>query len=261
MKKILSAINKKLSVFYIMAAILVLWEVAPRVGWVNKFFLPSFSTVIAQAWKVTLPLLLFDIFISLERIFIVLAIAVVIAIPLGFILAGALPKVARFLNSLMSFLSQIPPFILFPIFVVVFGVGERGIYTVIIWSIFWPVLFTTIEGTKQIDPLLIKCAKSMNTNKIQMFFKVIIPGTFPSIMTGTRAGMTMGFMMLIGAESLGTSAGLGFMVTNSQQMAIVPRIYLAALLVALVGLAVNYLFEWIEKRVVVWKHNGHKGLI
>jgi NitT/TauT family transport system permease protein len=261
MKKFLSALNKKLSAFYILAAIVVLWEIAPRVGWVNKAFLPPFSRVLTEAWGVPLSLLLFDILVSLERIFIGFAIAALIAVPLGFILAGAFPKAAKFLNSLMSFLSQIPPFILFPVFVVVFGVGLRGVYTVIIWSVFWPILFTTINGIKHIDPMLVKCARSMNINKAALFSKVVIPGALPSIMTGARAGMTMGFMMLIGAESLGASSGLGYLVTRSQQMALVPRIFLAALLVAIVGLAVNYLFEWLEKRIVVWKDTGRQELI
>jgi NitT/TauT family transport system permease protein len=59
--------------------------------------------------------------------------------------------------------------------------------------------------------------------------------------------------MLIGAESLGADSGLGWLIRNSQSMGFVPRIYLAVILVAILGLAVNYFLEWLEESIIVWK--------
>jgi len=256
LKKFLVALHIKARGLYLIIALFILWEIAPRVGWVNPHFLPPFSQIIVAAGQLTIYQIILDTAVSLKRILIGFSAAILIAVPLGFIMAGALPKVPKFLNSLMMFLAQIPPFILFPVFVVVFGVGEGGIYTVILWSAVWPILFTTMVGVGQVDPLLIKCARSMGADTIDIFFKVVIPEAFPSIMTGLRSGMTMCFMMLIGAETLGADSGLGWLISNAQKMGLVPRIYLAALLVAVVGLMINYLFEWLENEIIIWKEQA-----
>jgi NitT/TauT family transport system permease protein len=253
MLKLISKINDKLLSVYIFIAFFILWEVAPSVGWANPNFLPPFSQIIAAAQEVTVLQILIDTSVSLKRIIVGFILAIVLALPVGFILGGAIPRLSRFLNYLMNFLAQIPPFILFPVFVVIFGIGEKGIYAVILWSAFWPLMFTTIAGVQQVDPVLIKSARSMGAGNLTIFFKVVVPGAMASIMTGMRTGMTMSFMMLIGAETLGADSGLGWLIHNSQNMGFIPRTYLAAILVALLGLAINYLFQWLEENIIIWR--------
>ncbi len=253
MFKTLAKINKKLLSIYLLIAFIGLWEVGPRIGWANPNFLPPFSQIITAAKQITLWQLLIETVMSLRRIVLGFAFASLLALPVGFILGGAFPRLAKFLHSLLNFLAQIPAFILFPVFVVVFGVGEKGIFVVILWAAFWPIMFTTMAGVKQVDPLLIRSAKSMGANNITIFWKVVIPGALASILTGMRTGMTISFMMLIGAETMGANAGLGWLIHNSTNMGFIPRIYLAVVLIAVLGLAVNYLLEWLETRIIVWK--------
>lgn len=261
LKKILLAIHQKIISVYIIIAFFVLWEVLPSVGLVDSLFFPPFSKVVAESFNLGWGSILTDIVTSLRRVIIGFFVATAVALPFGFILAGALPRLARLFNPLMVFLSQIPPFILFPVFVIIFGIGEGGIFTVIFWSAVWPVLFNTIAGTQLVDPVLIKCARSMNSNPATIFFKVILPGALPSIMTGLRSGMTFCFMMLIGAETMGASSGLGWRINMAQRMAVIPRIYLTVLIAAIVGLAVNYLIEWFERNTIIWKEEADQGMI
>lgn len=259
MKNLLAAFHNRAKSFYIISGFLLLWQIIPSTGAVNPHFIPPLSTVLAEAPKLGLASIAIDISISLERVILGFLLALVVALPLGFMFAGAFPRFAKFLYPLMSFLSQIPPFILFPVFVVIFGIGDGGIYTVIFWSAFWPILFSAIAGTRQVDPLLVKSARSMGANPAQVFYKIIIPGALSSIMTGARTAMTICFMMLIGAETMGANSGLGWLINQSQRMGMIPRIYLAVLLVAILGLAINYLFEWLERNIIVWKENDRKG--
>lgn len=252
-KKVLIAINDKLMGFYLIFLVLIIWEIVPRTGLVSSVFVPPFSRVVQAGIDLTLANILLYISISLKRVFVGFALSSILALPVGFILAGAFPKVAGFIRPLTVFLSQIPPFILFPIFVIIIGVGEGGIYTVIFWSSFWPILFTTIAGIQGVDPLLVRCARAMNVNRFQVFYKVLLPGAFPTIMTGIRTGLTMSFFMLIGAESMGADSGLGWLIHNAQSMGFIPRIYLGAILVAGVGLALNYFLEALERNIVDWK--------
>ncbi|MDF2935754.1 MAG: binding-protein-dependent transport system inner rane component, partial [Paenibacillaceae bacterium] len=131
MGRTLNLVHNKLLSWYLFLLLLLIWELAPRLGWVSPIFVPPFSEVIRVGLDMTVIKMIIYITISLKRVFIGFLLAAVLALPVGFILAGALPAVARFLKPLTVFLSQIPPFILFPIFVVVAGVGEGGIYTVI----------------------------------------------------------------------------------------------------------------------------------
>lgn len=261
LKKVLLAIHQKIISVYVIVAVFILWQALPSAGLVNSHFFPPFSEVVAESFNLGWGNIITDIVTSLRRVIIGFFVATAVALPFGFILAGALPRLARLLNPLMVFLSQIPPFILFPVFVIIFGIGEGGIFTVIFWSSVWPVLFSTITGTQLVDPVLVKCARSMNSNPAIIFFKVILPGALPSIMTGLRSGMTFCFMMLIGAETMGASSGLGWQINMAQRMAVVPRIYLAALIAAIVGLAINYLIEWFERNTIVWKEDADQGMI
>jgi len=251
--KIISAINKRLISLYIIIAFFILWEVAPRIGLADPQFMPPLSHVLASAKQVTILAIILDTAVSLKRIIIGFTLSTVLAVPIGFLLGGAFPWLAKFFKPLLNFLSQIPAFILFPVFVIIFGIGEKGIYTVILWAAFWPIMFTTIVGVQNVDPLLIKSAKSMGSNNLTIFFKVIIPAALESIIIGMKTGMSMAFMMLIGAESLGADSGLGWLIHNAQSMGFVPRIYLAVILVAVLGLVVNYVFQWIEESIIIWK--------
>lgn len=253
MIQFLRQVNSKLMSLYLFILLILVWEIVPRTGLVSPVFVPPFSRIVQVGIDLSLTKILLYISVSLKRVFVGFLISTALALPVGFILAGALPAVARFIRPLTVFLSQIPPFILFPIFVIIIGVGEGGIYTVIFWSSFWPILFTTIAGIQNVDPLLVRCARAMSAGRVQIFFKVVLPAAFPAIMTGIRSGLTMSFLMLIGAESMGADSGLGWLIHNAQSMGFVPRIYLGAILVAGVGLALNYLLEALEKSIVDWK--------
>jgi NitT/TauT family transport system permease protein len=253
MKKAAKAINKRLMGTYLIIAFVALWQILPSVGLMNSTFVPPFSTVLADGAKLGLAKILIHICISLKRVLVGFAVSAVIALPLGFVLGGGIPKVARFLWSLIAFLQQIPPYILYPVFLLVFGPGENGIYLVIFWSVFFPILFTTMQGVNEVDAKLVKAARAMSCNGFLVFIKVVLPATFPSILRAVRTGLSMAFLMLIGAESLGADSGLGWMINNAQKLGWISRIYLGALIVCIVGFAVNYGLGVVERVFIDWK--------
>jgi NitT/TauT family transport system permease protein len=259
LRRLLSAVNDRLAGLYLLVIFFIAWQVLPSIGLVNPVYFPPLSTVLEAGYNLGLAVILSDIGHSLLRVLIGFGLAVICALPMGFVLAGAVPRLAKFLNPLMAFLSQIPPFILLPVFVLMFKVGEGSICAVIFWAAFWPVLFSTMLGIGTVDPLLVKSARSMGADTFTIFTDVVIPGALPTIMTGLRYGMTFTFMMLIGAESLGSFTGMGYELIVAQRRAQVPNVYLMVLVIAVVGIAVNYLFEALEKRFVVWRRDGDEG--
>jgi NitT/TauT family transport system permease protein len=117
----------------------------------------------------------------------------------------------------------------------------------------WAILLNTIAGVKNIDPLLIKSAKSMGTSPLKLFVKVIIPASIPSIFIGIRLSATTSILILIAAEMIGASAGLGFLLYDAEVKYQIPRMYASIITMSMLGLIVNYSLVAVEKRVTRWK--------
>ena len=257
MKQWLVRINDRLLDIYGIAGFLLLWEAAPRLGWADPQFIPPLSRVLLAGSQLALSGELFvHSAASLQRTLIGLLLAVVLAVPLGFILGGLFPALARFFQPLLEVLGQLNAFSLFPIFILFFGIGEIAKISIIFWSSIWPVLFTTIAGVQQVDPLYIKSARSMGSDRSTIFFKVILPGAAPSIFTGIRMGSSVAFLMLIAAEMIGASAGLGWLVHNASMNSVMARLFAATITIALLGMGLNYIIHWLESTIVTWKQQA-----
>lgn len=238
----------------------VLWELLPRIGVIDAQFIPPLSVVIGALW--TLATVGGGLFIhvaaSLQRIFIGLGMAIGIGIPLGFLLGGVFPALSRQLRPLLRILGQINGFSLFPIFILFFGIGEGAKVSIIFWSSIWPLLFTTIAGIKQLDPLYVKSARSMGASRFTIFTEVILPGAAPVIFTGIRTGATHAFLMLMAAEVIGASAGLGWLIHNSAVNNIIPRLFAGVISIAVLGALLTYAIDFLEENLLDWKPTANK---
>ncbi|MBJ6724321.1 ABC transporter permease [Geomesophilobacter sediminis] len=251
------SVNDRLLDWYGIVFLVVLWELGPRQGWIDSQFFPPPSAIVAEALKMAQHgELLIQITSSLKRLLQGLLAALAFGIPLGFLLGGWFPRLTTFLRPLLRLLGQINAFSLFPLFVLFFGIGELAKFAVIFWSCLWPILFTTIAGVQEVDPLFVKVARSMGGGRTTLFVKVLFPGALPSIFTGIRLGATTAFLMLIAAEMIGASAGLGWLVHNSSVNYVIPRLYLAASIIAFLGMGMNSLLHFWEGRVVRWKQTA-----
>lgn len=250
----LAALNDWLLDWYGLAALLLLWELAPRLGWLDPQFFPPPTAIVAEGVSMAQKGELFiQITSSLQRTLLGLSAALAVGLPLGFVLGGWFPRLTHFLRPLLRLLGQINAFSLFPLFVLFFGIGELAKFSIIFWSCLWPVLFTTIAGVQGVDPLLVKVARSMGSGRLTLFVRVLFPGALLSIFTGIRLGATVAFLMLIAAEMIGANAGLGWLVHNASVNYLIPRLYLAAALIAVLGMGLNYLIHFVEGRVIRWK--------
>ncbi|MDR3171532.1 MAG: ABC transporter permease [Treponema sp.] len=233
---------------------LVLWEIAPQIGLVDRTFIPTLSEIFSMMWKLLYEgKLLIHIVVSLRRAALGFFIAILIALPLGFMLGGWFKRFEEYLNPLLTVLSKINPFSMFPIFILFFGIGELTKVVIILWVCVWPILFGTINGVRSIDPVLVKAALAMGTSKLSLFWKVVLPGASPSIFAGIKQGAGSSFFMLIAAEMIGSTAGLGFIVLNAQINFQIPRLFVAVVIIAILGLLINYLIETVEKKALSWK--------
>lgn len=237
---------------------LVLWEIFPRIGVFNSQFIPPFSKVLGQIYILWFNNALFtNVMVSLWRVILGLLIGAVIAIPLGLLLGGWLSDISDLFDPLFRILGQVNPFSLFPVFILIFGMGETTKLAVVAWVCIWPILYNTILGAKSADKLLIKAARSMNITNWQLFKKVLLPSAEPSIFAGLRVGAEMSFFMLIAAEMISSNAGLGWLFHNSAMNNQIPRMYLAGLFIVAFGVALNRFLIYLQNKLFFWKEREH----
>lgn len=237
----------------LLALFFLLWEVAPRLGWLNALFFPPLSEVMVAWWAMLLDgTLTANIGISLQRAFIGFGLAVIVAIPLGFLM-GRYSTFEKVSDLLVQTLRNTSQFALLPVFILLLGIGEESKIAITFYSSIFFLLINTISGVKSVDPLLLKAARSMGTSDMDLFRKVILPSSIPHIVAGARLAVKASIFAVIGAEMLAAKSGLGYLIQQSQLMMETADMYAGILTMTIIGLFVNYLLVWFERWATSWK--------
>ncbi|CAN7186851.1 ABC transporter permease [Rhizobium sp. LjRoot254] len=238
--------------YALLVGFLVLWQVAPALGWTNPAVLPPLDQIVTALFKgVFGGPLLGDIAISLQRAGIAFGTAVVIGVPLG-LLMGQMRGVERSLDPILQLFRQTSALALYPVFILLLGLGETSKVFVIFWATLFPVLLATTGGVKQVDGKLIEMARVYGANRLTVFRRVVLPGALPSIFVGLRLSATTSLLLLIAAEMIGANKGVGFQVMNAQYNFQIPLMFAAILLLAGLGLTANYALVTLQKRLCRW---------
>ncbi|MBJ6724358.1 ABC transporter permease [Geomesophilobacter sediminis] len=235
------------------AAFLLVWELLPRLGLIDPFLLPPFSGVIRALTRLALSGEIFGhVASSLRRSVAGFSIATAVGIPLG-VLMGWFKRFEKVVDPLLQVFRNTSILALFPVFILIFGLGELSKVAIIFWGTVWPTLLNTIAGVKNADPLLIKSARSMGVSQFTLFWRVIIPAALPSILTGIRLSAANAVLILVAAEMLGANSGLGFMIFYNEQAYAIPEMYAGIVSISFLGWLVNWLLVLLERRVTGWK--------
>ena len=234
-------------------AFLLLWELAPRLGWVDPVFLPPFSTV-AQTFVhlVADGTLLTQAATSLVRAGTGFALALVVAVPLGLVI-GYYARAAQYLSPFFEIFRNTAALALLPVFILVLGIGETSKIAIVVFACFFPLLLSAITGVRTVDPLLVRSARSLGIGRVALFVKVVLPSAVPTIFTGIRMAATSSILVLIAAEMVGARAGLGFYITYTQFNFQIPEMYAGIIAISLVGVTINAVAVAVERRLSRWR--------
>ncbi|WP_234685041.1 ABC transporter permease [Bradyrhizobium monzae] len=237
----------------LLIALLLLWEAAPRLGLIDAVFLPPFSEVIAAGWQLAQTgELCDDVSASLLRALSGFLISVALIVPLG-LAVGRSARLGNLLNQFIEICRNTAPLALLPVFILLLGIGEMSKITMVVYSCAWPLLLNTIAAVKQVDPLLIKSARTMGATPPQLFRKVILPAALPTIFVGIRLASASAMLVLVASEMVGAKAGLGYLIINSQYSFLIPQMYFGILSITVIGLACNAVLQALEQRFMRWK--------
>ncbi|RUT29592.1 ABC transporter permease [Paenibacillus zeisoli] len=237
----------------VIIAFMVLWEVAPRLGWTNATFLPPLSEVLSTWWSLLLSGDLAEhMEVSLVRSIGGFALALVVSVPLGLAI-GWWKSVAQYLNPLLELFRNTAVLALLPVFIMLLGLGETSKIAIIFYACVFPLLLNTISGVRNVDPLLIRSARSMGLSPVQLFRKVVLPASVPTIFVGIRQAGSASILVLVAAEMAGAKSGLGYFIQYTQFSFQITEMYAGIITISIFGVILNYALVTLEKKLTAWK--------
>jgi len=176
---------------------------------------------------------------TLYRVLFGFALAVMVGLPLGILMARFKP-VENFFLPLVSALMPIPSFSLVPLFMLWFGIGNLTTILIVFYAATFPMLFNTWTGVRSVNPLWLRAAGAMGADERRLFWKVIIPGASPFIITGMRQAFLRSWIAVVGAEMIAASDwGLGWVIFDAKEF-LQTDVMMASLIV--IG-AIGFVFE------------------
>lgn len=231
----------------------LIWQFASQFSLVDPSVIPPFTTVVAAMVHGFVDGSLFNnMLVSLRRSGIAFSIAVALAIPLGLFM-GSFRRFEDVVDSLLQLFRQTSALAIYPIFILLLGLGETSKVMLICWAAFFPILLNTISGVKLVDRRLIEMARVFGASRADIFKRVVLPAATPAIFVGLRLSATISLLLLVAAEMIGASRGLGFMIINSQYNFRIPTMFAAIVLLALIGLVVNYVLLVLQRWFCRWE--------
>ena len=193
-KDMLALSRNVASRYGLLVAFAVLWQISPSLGWTNPAVLPPLDMIIAALWNgVTTGTFAHDIAVSLQRAGIAFGAAVGLGIPLGLFM-GQVRIIERSLDPILQLFRQTSALALYPVFILLLGLGETSKVFVIFWATLFPILLATIGGVKQVDAKLVEMARVYGAKRLTVFRRVVLPWS----MTGVLSGALVVFVPTVG---------------------------------------------------------------
>lgn len=231
---------------------LAIWEVAARAGKVSILFFPAPSTIFSTLFELTVSGKIFEATAAtLSRLVIGFIIGSVPGLILGLTM-GWLPRVRAIADPIIAALHPIPKIAIFPLIMIIFGIGEASKIVAIAISAFFPVLINSMAGVRQINPVYFEVTKNYGANPWKIFTRVILPGSLPLVLTGARLAINIAMVIGIAVELSAAKEGLGVMVWFSWQTLRTEELYASLIIIGLLGFGINQILQHLSHRLAPW---------
>jgi ABC-type nitrate/sulfonate/bicarbonate transport system permease component len=237
------------------------WELIPRLGIINERFLPPASEVIvALVRDFGLTAFWVSVGETMTAWFLGLVIAVALAVLLGFVI-GSSDFLRKATNSTVEFLRPIPSVALIPLAVLLFGVKIESSLMLITYAAFWQVLIQVLYGVADIDMVANNTAKTYGLGRMARIRYVVFPTALPYLMTGVRLAATVALVLAITAELVIGSPGIGREIALAQSGGAISGMYALVLATGLIGVLINAVMRFIEKKTLSWHSSVRSEVI
>lgn len=250
-------VSRKLSTDMLVQALVILtllggWELVTRLGLVHPFLLPSLSSVIMRIGKnIAAGTVFADLGLTLYRAATGFLIAVVVAIPVGVLMARN-AFVRWFFDPLISVGFPMPKIAFLPIFILWFGIFDESKIVMIAFSCFFPIVSATYAGTLGVDKWVVWSARSFGAKEGQVLREVVLPMALPQIMTGIQIAVPVALITTVVTEMLMGGPGIGGSMMQSGRFADSVGVFAGIVEIALLGALVVRSVEWVRARLLAW---------
>jgi ABC-type nitrate/sulfonate/bicarbonate transport system permease component len=238
--------------------VLVLFDVLPRIGVLPERHFPPISKSLATlADQLTQSEFWTAVGNTLEGWALGLGIAAALAIPLGIVI-GSSRLLYRACRGVIEFLRPVPSVALVPLAILIYGSGLKSKVFLAVFATFWQLIVQVLYGVQDVDPVATDTARSFGFSRVQRLFRVTLPSSVPYIATGLRIGSAVSLILVVTAELVIGSAGLGRSINLARSGGDVRLLYALIIATGILGLLLNAIFIQAEKRVLHW-HPSHRG--
>lgn len=179
-------------------------------------------------------------------------IAALAGVGLGLVI-GMYPVLRAAAEPIVQFLRSLPPPVLLPLGLLLFGIGPSMNIAIIAFGAIWPTLLNTIDGVRSLDPQLTEMTRSYRLTRGQKIRYVILPNAGPQIFAGLRTTLQMSIILIVVSEMVASTNGIGYYVLNSQQTFAVPQTWAGTQILGLLGYLANLVFIRFERYVLRWQ--------
>ncbi len=233
-------------------AIVAAWAIATGSGAVKAYQLASPSDVLRELQALAANGLLWtNLGASIERVLFGFALAFVLAVFLGSTV-GLSRRFEAALDPTLQAVRAVPSLAWVPLLLLWLGIGETAKIVLIAIGAFFPVYVNLVAGIRNVDRKLVEVAQVLGVRGAALAWRVVLPAALPSLLVGARIGLTQAWLFLVAAELLASTRGLGFMLTEGQQISRTDEILTAILLLALCGKLSESAMRALERRLLRW---------
>ncbi|HEU4343140.1 MAG TPA: ABC transporter permease [Candidatus Binatia bacterium] len=248
--------ESRLNGFAFLLFLLLAWEWLAQAEFINPLIVPAasriLSTFFTQLSSGDMPA---QIVASLRRAAIGYVLAAIVFIPLG-VLMGLFEPLHRALEVIVEMVRPIPPPAVIPVAMLIFGLEDEMKVFVIFFSCAWPILLNTLDGVQNIDRILLFTARTFHLSQTKIIFKVILPACSPQIVTGLRVSLPITLILVVISEMVGSTDGIGYFILDSQRRFRIAQMYAGMLSLAILGYALNQLFDLLQGWLLPWHRRG-----
>jgi taurine transport system permease protein len=238
------------------ALLLATWTVVTEMGWANELFLPKPQAVWAAFIKTMTKgyqgaTLLQHLGASLYRILAAFVLACLIGIPLG-VLMGVSRNARALLNPLIEFYRPLPPLGLYTLLVMWLGIGESSKLSLLFLAGLPGIVISTIQAVISVDPVYVRAAQSLGATRRDLLLHVYLPAAGPLILAGMRISLGFTYTVLVAAEIVAASAGIGWMIWDAAKFLLSDVVSMGLIVLGLTGVVLDLMMRGIAKLLMPW---------
>ncbi len=236
------------------AGALLLWEGCSRTDLITSTFFPAPSTIFAVIMGLLLDgQIATHAGVTLARVLAGFTLGGGAGLILGLAM-GASPRLHAQIDPLVALVHPTPKIAALPLILVIFGIGEAPKLVLAALGAFFPILISTVAGVQQIPPTYFEVARSYGAGPLNLFRRVVWPGSLPFLFTGARLAINVALVLTIAAELVVGQSGLGQRTWFAWQTMRIPEVYAWLAVTSVAGATLSFLLGGLAKICMPWEH-------